>query len=54
MTRQHHNSNVLCLGAQQFSEDDLFAFAKAWMEEEFAGGRHDRRIGKARDLEKDW
>ena len=54
MTRQHHNSNVLCLGAQQFSEDDLMKFVDKWMNTEFEGGRHDRRIGKARDLEKNW
>ena len=54
MTRKHHNSNVICLGAQQFSTNELFTFAKVWMEEEFEGGRHDRRIGKARDLEKGW
>jgi ribose 5-phosphate isomerase B len=54
MTRNHHGSNVLCLGAQQFSEDDLNSFIDTWMAEEFEGGRHDRRIGKARDLEKNW
>jgi len=51
MTRQHHGSNVLCLGAAQFSEDELLAFIKAWMETEFEGGRHGRRIGKVKDLE---
>ncbi|MCM8534409.1 MAG: RpiB/LacA/LacB family sugar-phosphate isomerase [Lentisphaeraceae bacterium] len=54
MTRQHHNSNVLCLGAQQFSEDDLLKFIDEWLKEEFEGGRHDRRIGKARALEDEW
>ena len=54
MTRRHHNSNVLCLGAQQFSEADLNKFIDAWMAEEFEGGRHARRIGKATDLEADW
>ena len=54
MTRQHHNSNVLCLGAQQFSEDELISFIDAWMNTEFEGGRHERRIGKARALENKW
>jgi ribose 5-phosphate isomerase B len=51
MTAEHHGSNVLCLGAAQFSSDDLISFVKAWLETEFAGGRHDRRIGKVRDLD---
>ena len=54
MTRKHHNSNILCLGAQQFSTEELMTFTSAWMNTEFAGGRHDRRIGKARDLENNW
>lgn len=54
MTRQHHNSNVLCLGAQQFSEDELMSFVDAWINTEFEGGRHERRIGKARALENKW
>ena len=51
MTRQHHGSNVLCLGAAQFTEDDLMSFIKVWMETEFEGGRHGRRIGKVTALE---
>lgn len=54
MTRRHHNSNVLCLGAQQFSEVDLNKFIDAWMAEDFEGGRHARRIGKATALEEKW
>jgi ribose 5-phosphate isomerase B len=54
MTRNHHDSNTLCLGAQQFSEKELLTFVAVWMKEEFEGGRHARRIGKATDLEKEW
>jgi ribose 5-phosphate isomerase B len=54
MTRNHHDSNVLCLGAQQFSEEDLNSFIDIWLKEEFEGGRHARRIGKAKALEQDW
>ena len=51
MTRQHHDSNVLCLGAQQFSADELMTMVKAWLKTDFEGGRHDRRIGKVRNLD---
>ena len=54
MTRNHHDSNVLCLGAQQFSAEDLNDFIDIWLKEEFEGGRHARRIGKAKALEDKW
>lgn len=45
-TRKHHDSNVICLGAQEFPEVDLLKMLKAWLETEFEGGRHQRRIDK--------
>ena len=54
MTRNHHNSNVLCLGAKQFSREDLNSFIDIWLKEEFESGRHERRIAKARNLEDNW
>lgn len=46
LTRQHNNSNVLCLPGRFLSEDDLKAITKEWLETEFEGGRHDRRVQK--------
>jgi ribose 5-phosphate isomerase B len=46
MTRQHHDSNCLCLGASEFSVESLLGFAELWLTTEFEGGRHERRIGK--------
>jgi ribose 5-phosphate isomerase B len=46
MTRQHHDSNCMCLGASEFSTDDLLEFVEIWLKTEFEGGRHERRIGK--------
>lgn len=46
MTRQHHDSNGLCLGASEFSTDELLGFVEIWLNTEFEGGRHERRIGK--------
>ena len=52
MTRCHHDSNVLCLGAEQFSDEDLLKFVSVWLETEFEGGRHARRVGKVSALER--
>ncbi len=51
MTRAHHDSNVLCLGGDQFPPEDLLKFVRVWLDEAFEGGRHARRIGKIADAE---
>ena len=51
MTRQHHDSNVLCLGAGEFPHDELLAWVQMWLETPFEGGRHARRVGKIEALE---
>ncbi|MEO0453311.1 MAG: RpiB/LacA/LacB family sugar-phosphate isomerase [Verrucomicrobiota bacterium] len=45
-TREHHDSNVLALGGQEFSEEDLLRFTDIWLKTEFQGGRHERRMSK--------
>lgn len=50
-TREHHDSNVLCLGGQEFSAEQLESFIKIWLTTEFTGGRHERRMGKILELE---
>jgi ribose 5-phosphate isomerase B len=52
MTRKHHDSNVLCLGGQQFPEEDLLKFVRVWLETEFEGDRHARRVQKVEALER--
>jgi len=51
MTRAHHDSNVLCLGAGEFQITDLLKFVRAWLDTEFEAGRHARRIGKVEALD---
>lgn len=46
MTRRHHDSNVLCLGGQEFPIAELQAFTDIWLRTAFEGGRHERRINK--------
>lgn len=44
LSRQHNNANVLCLAGRKIPEDELLSIAKAWLNEEFEGGRHQARI----------
>ena len=53
ITRKHHDSNVLCLGAREFSEHDLLQFVDIWLSTDFEGGRHRRRIDKIAKLDEE-
>ena len=45
-TRRHNDSNVLCLSGDRISPDQAVAFARQWLDTEFEGGRHGRRVDK--------
>ena len=45
-TRQHNDSNVLCLSGDSVSPDQAVALLEAWLSAEFEGGRHARRVDK--------
>lgn len=46
MIREHNNANVICLG-QRVLGDELAALTlRTFTEAAFAGGRHERRVGK--------
>ncbi len=44
MCRRHNNANVLCLGARIIGEELALAIMTAFLESEFEGGRHQRRL----------
>ncbi|MCB1226470.1 MAG: ribose 5-phosphate isomerase B [Verrucomicrobiales bacterium] len=46
VTRQHNDSNVLCLAGGRTDEATAVKIVDAWLETPFAGGRHARRVGK--------
>jgi ribose 5-phosphate isomerase B len=46
LARQHNNANVLALPARFISEDVALACVKAFLDAEFEGGRHERRVNK--------
>ncbi|MEA3310897.1 MAG: ribose 5-phosphate isomerase B [candidate division WOR-3 bacterium] len=46
MARRHNNANVLCFGAEIVDEALVQRMITAWMENEFQGGRHERRVEK--------
>ncbi len=52
MTRQHNDSNVLCLGGKTIGEAVALDIVKTWLSESYIGGRHDISLGLIRDIEK--
>ncbi|HXT99541.1 MAG TPA: ribose 5-phosphate isomerase B [Polyangia bacterium] len=51
LSRAHNNANVLCVGSRLVSEADAFAIVDAWLDTEFEGGRHARRVDKITAIE---
>lgn len=49
MSREHNNANILCLGARVLSAEDAEKISSLWLNTDFSGGRHQRRIEKFSD-----
>ena len=46
MSRRHNDSNVLCLPADLVGDALMQSIVRVWLETEFEGGRHQRRVDK--------
>lgn len=44
MSRKHNDANILTMGGRVVGEDLAYEIAKTWLETEFEGGRHQRRV----------
>jgi ribose 5-phosphate isomerase B len=51
MSRKHNDSNCLTLGGRTHSLELALRLVRIWLETEFEGGRHERRVQKIRDIE---
>ena len=52
MTRRHNDSNVLALSEALADSGDVDGIIRIWLSTEFEGGRHQRRVDKITDYEK--
>jgi ribose 5-phosphate isomerase B len=53
LSRRHNDLNVLCLSGDLLSSRIVERLVEKWMTTEFEGGRHERRIEKIRQLERE-
>jgi len=44
LSREHNDTNVLCLGARVVGSELATMIVKLWLEAEFQGGRHAQRV----------
>ena len=44
MTRKHNDANVLAMGGRTTELETALAITAAWLDTEFEGGRHQRRV----------
>jgi ribose 5-phosphate isomerase B len=54
MSRKHNNSNCLTLGGRVLDEGTALEIVRIWLETPFEGGRHERRLRKIADIEKEF
>jgi ribose 5-phosphate isomerase B len=53
LSRQHNDSNVLVLGSLFVKEGMAKKMVAAWLETKFSAGRHQRRLNKIKNIEKE-
>ena len=46
ISREHNKANILCLPGRYLNENELRSIMTTWLQSEFQGGRHQRRIKK--------
>jgi ribose 5-phosphate isomerase B len=49
--REHNNANILCMGGRVLGTELAKEITNVWLNAEFLGGRHERRINKIAEYE---
>src|SRR6478672_12226629 len=53
LAREHNNANVLSLAARYTPDEENQKIVKAWFEAHFDAGRHERRVNKINEIERE-
>ncbi len=51
MSRRHNDANVMCLSADLVADAQVNRMVEIWVQTEFEGGRHARRLEKIHEIE---
>jgi ribose 5-phosphate isomerase B len=52
ISRDHNDANVLCISGDQIGEVLLRKMVEVWLNTDFSGGRHQRRVNKIAAMER--
>lgn len=52
MSREHNNANILCLGERTIGVGHAEVIVDNWLNSQFLGGRHERRVNKIMELDR--
>ena len=52
MTKIHNNANIITMGARVIGQETAREIVNAWLTNEYEGGRHQNRLDKISDIEK--
>ena len=53
LTKQHNNANILALGGRTTQPELALAIVDEWLDTEFEGGRHQRRVDMIMKIEEE-
>ena len=51
LSRRHNNANILVLGSKFVKPKDIAKILRVWLNTEFEGGRHRRRVSQIKKIE---
>ncbi len=54
MAKAHNDANVICLGGRTTEPEKAWQLVSIWLETEFEGERHMRRLDKIKEIESKW
>tara|TARA_B100001758_G_scaffold246299_1_gene261047 strand:- start:1924 stop:2340 length:417 start_codon:yes stop_codon:yes gene_type:complete len=46
LAKQHNNANIVCIPARFISKEEALQIIKSFIDTDFEGGRHERRVNK--------
>lgn len=52
LIREHNNANMIAFGASFMKDEDVLRRVDIFLNTEFAGGRHERRVNEISEIEK--
>jgi len=54
LSRAHNNANILCMGGRLIGKELSFEIVKTFLITSYDGGRHERRLRKIENIEKEY